>query len=130
MVMSIGNEPVTDFQAPGFDEGHDLTLVVLGAARDDDLSPILMIGHGRLERRAMPEVERIDRLHIVMTVEQHVRPRGAVTVAFGHDRRMAGSRPDLGRKTEGRDILGEMVGGRLAIAGKGRIGRDRFDPQQ
>ena len=43
---------------------------------------------------------------------------------------MTGGRPHLGGKAERRDILGQMIGGRLAIAGKGRIGRDRLDPQQ
>ena len=53
-----------------------------------------------------------------------------LAVALGDDRGMAGGRPDLGREAERRDILGEMIGGRLAIAGEGRIGRDRLDPQQ
>ncbi len=57
----------------GLDEGHQLALVVLGAARDDDLSPVGVIGDDGFEGRAVPEIERIDRLHIVVTVEQHVR---------------------------------------------------------
>ena len=78
--MSTGNAPVTDFQAPaGLDEGHQLALVVLGAARDDDLAPVGMVGDHRLERRTIPEIERIDRLHIVMAVEQHMRTRLAVS---------------------------------------------------
>ena len=58
----------------GLDEGHQLALVVLGAARDDDLSPVGMVGDGRLEWRTVPKTERIDRLHVIVTVEQHVRP--------------------------------------------------------
>ena len=116
----------------GLDEGHQLALVVLGAARDDDLSSVGMVGDGGLERRTMPEIERIDRLHVVMAVEQHMRPRPPLPppLALGDDGGMTGGRPDLGRKTERRDIPGQMIGRRLAIAGKGRIGRDRFDPQQ
>src|ERR1700682_5623151 len=49
---------------------------------------------------------------------------------FGDDGGMTGRRPDLRLKTKCRDILGKMIGRRLAISGKGRIGRDRFDPQQ
>ena len=117
----------------GFDEGHQLALVVLGAARDDDLSSVGMGGDFRLEWRTMPEIERVDRLHVVMAVEQHVRPGAvafAVAFALGDDGGMTGRRPDLGRKAERRDIAGKMIGSRLAISGKGRIGRDRLDPQQ
>ena len=63
--------------AARLDEGHQLALVVLGAARDDDLSPVGVIGHDGLEWRTVPEIERIDRLHVVMAVEQHMRPPAA-----------------------------------------------------
>ena len=43
---------------------------------------------------------------------------------------MPAGRPHLGRKAERSDILRQMIGGRLAIAGESRIGRDRLDPQQ
>ena len=78
----------------------------------------------------MPQIERIDRLHIVVTVKQHVRPPVLAAVGFGDDGGVTGRRPDLGRKPECRDIAGEMIGRRPAIAGKGRIGRDRLDAQQ
>ena len=120
--------------AAGLDEGHQLPLVVLGAARDDDLAAVGMVGHDRLERRTVPQVQRIDRLHIVMAVEQHVRPTAGaaigIAVVLGDDRRMPRRRPHLRREAERRDVLGQMIGGRLAVAGKGGIGRDRLDPQQ
>ena len=116
----------------GLDEGHQLALVVLGAARDDDLSSVSMVGHGRFEWRTVPEIERVDRLHIVVTVEQHVRPSIArpVAVGFGDDRGVARRRPDFGCEAERGDIPGEVIGGRLAIAREGGIGGDRLDPQQ
>ena len=116
--------------AAGLDEGHQLALVVLGAARDDDLAAVGVVGDGGLERRAMPEIERIDRLHVVVAVEQHMRPPFAAAVGLGDDGGMTGGRPDLGGKAERRDVGGEMIGRRLAVAGKGGIGRDRLDPQQ
>src|ERR1700726_111983 len=72
---------------------------------------------------------------MVMTAEQHawLRPAAAISFTIGGLRDnggMPGGRPDLGRKTERRDVLGEMIGSRLAISGKRGIGRDRFDPQQ
>ena len=75
MVTSTGSEPVTDFQArQASTKVISWPLSSCGAARDDDLAPVGMVGHDRLERRAMPEIERIDRLHVVVTVEQHMRP--------------------------------------------------------
>ena len=107
-----------------------MPLVVLGAARNDDLSAVGMIGNGGLEGRPMPEIERIDRLYIVVPVKQHVRSPVSAAIGLGNDGGVTGGRPHLGRKPERRDIPGEMIGRRLAIDGKGRIGRDRLDPQQ
>jgi hypothetical protein len=80
----------------------------------------------------MPKIERIDRLHIIMTVEQDMRTPLIFAPAIdpGDDRRMTGGRPDVGCETERCDIPGQMIGSRLAISGKSRIGRDRLDPQQ
>src|SRR5260370_17000956 len=91
-----------------------------------------MVGDDRLERRTMPKTERIDRLHVVMSVEQYVRPRLTISTAvgFGDNGGMAGGRPDVGGKTERRDVPGKMIGGRLAIPGKGRVGPNRIYPQQ
>ena len=97
-----------------------------------------MVGHDGLERRPVPEIERIDRLHVVVAVEQHMRARRAfaitlavaVALAFGNDRGMTGRRPDVCGQTQRCDVFGKVIGSRLAISGKGRIGRNRFDPQQ
>src|SRR5260370_7235251 len=90
----------------GFDEGHQLALVVFRAARDDDFSPVGMRGNSRLERRTMPKIERIDRLHVVMTVEHHMRSPSAVSLAVGpgDDARMTRRPPDLPPKPPPRDI--------------------------
>ncbi len=87
-----------------------------------------MVGHHRFERRPVPEIERIDRLHVIVSVEQHART--GVAVALGDDRRMAGGRPHVGGKPERSDVFRQMVGGLLAIAGEGGIGRDRFNAKQ
>jgi hypothetical protein len=79
----------------GLDEGHQLTLVVFGTARDDDLAAVGMVGNHRLERRTMPQIERIDRLHIIVPIEQHVRPPLATAIEFGDDGGMTGRRPHL-----------------------------------
>ncbi len=56
-------------------EGHQLALVVLRAARHDHLAVGLVVGDARLERRRLPQLQRIGRLHVVVAVEQHVRRR-------------------------------------------------------
>ena len=59
--------------ARGLEEGHELAFVVLRAARDDHLAVALVGGDARLERRRLPQLQRIGRLHVVVAVEQHVR---------------------------------------------------------
>ena len=58
--------------AAGLDEGHQLAFVVGGAAAEDHhgASPF---GDHRLERRGLPELQRIDRLHVVVPEEQRER---------------------------------------------------------
>ena len=72
-VTSTGNEPVTDFQArQASTKVHQRPLVVLGAARDDDLAAVGMVGDDGLERRSGPQVQRIDRLHVIVAIKQHM----------------------------------------------------------
>ena len=66
--------------AAGLDEGHHLTFVVAGTARDDGLASVRQCRDARRERRRLPEIERVDRLHIVMAVEQNARTRMPVAV--------------------------------------------------
>ena len=79
---------------------------------------------------AMPQLQRVDRLHVVVAVEQRVRTIAAVAVGRRDDRGMAGGRPHLGVEAERGDVDREMIGRRPAIIGEGRIGGDRLDPQQ
>ena len=58
--------------AQRFEEHHRLALVVHRAARDEALA-VRAVDKLRLERRAVPQLQRIDRLHVVMAIEQHVR---------------------------------------------------------
>src|SRR4051794_15130111 len=87
-----------------------------------------MVGHNRLKWRTVPELDRIDRLHIIVAVEQHMRT--AAREALADDRGMAGGWPHFSGNAEARDVPGKMLGRRLAIGREGRIGGDRLDPQQ
>ena len=65
-----GHRPVG---AAGFDEGHGLPLIVAGAAGDNYFSAVRQGLEPRLERRMGPLGQRIDRLHVVVAVEQDMR---------------------------------------------------------
>ena len=105
-----------------------MPLVVLSTARNDDLAAIGMVGDDRFERRTVPQVKRIDRLHIVMAVEQNMR--ACISIALTDNRRMSRRWTHVGHKADGRDIRCEMIGSLFAIVGESRIRRDRFDPEQ
>src|SRR5260370_19645673 len=78
--------------ATGLDEGHQLPFVVARAAGDDGLAARSEILDARLERRGLPQIERIDRLHVVMAIEQRSRARSVAALA-DHDR-LTGGPPD------------------------------------
>ena len=69
---------------------EDLALVVGGAAR---VQPVAV--DGGLERRVLPEVERRDRLHVVVAVDERGRRAGVVAGPLGEDGRQAGGLPHL-----------------------------------
>ena len=98
--------------AAGLDESHGLAFVVAGAAGDDDLAATIEGLDPRLEWRRPPQVERVDRLHVIMAVEQHPRrvAVGCAVAAFTDDDRVAPGRPHAGLEAEpaqiGRDIFG------------------------
>lgn len=62
------------------DMGKDLALVVGGAARKHDVP-----GDPRFERRRLPQLHGIHRLHIVMSVDEHGPPAGLVPIACHDD---------------------------------------------
>ncbi len=61
------------------DVGENLPLVIARPARGDDA-----VLHAGLKRRVMPEHERVDRLHVVVAVNQHGRPALAMRPAREH----------------------------------------------
>ena len=104
------------------DVHEHLALVVGGAARVD-----LAVAHGRLERRAGPQLDRIDRLHVVVAVEEDRRLAGRVQPVAVDDR-VAGrvDQPDVlqaGRPQR----LGRPLGGAAHVAG---VLRQRADARE
>src|ERR1700761_2314602 len=77
--------------AASLDKGHELALVVACAPGDD----LLAVRPGldpRLKRRIPPEIEWIDRLHVIMAVEQDMRRLAARGLDTNDDHRAAGGR--------------------------------------
>jgi hypothetical protein len=74
--------------AASFDESHSLPLIVAGAAGNNYFSAVGQRLHPRLERRMGPLVERVDRLHVVVTIEEDARLAIGFSVAGfpDHDR--------------------------------------------
>ena len=112
--------------ADRLDEGHQLALVVGGAARRDHLDAVAL-DDLRLEGRRFPEIERIDRLHVVMAVEQEM---GSLAGMVADDDRVAGRRPGAGFEAKADQVGGKPLGRLPASGCIGRIGRDAFDAQQ
>ncbi len=119
--------------AAGLDEGHGLALVVAGAAGDDDLAAAVERLDARLERRRLPQLERIDRLYVVVAVEQYARglavpawplPLLPITTGWPGVGRTVVSKPRLRRSA------GHMLGCLAALRRIGRVGRHRLDAQQ
>src|SRR5580704_9181798 len=88
--------------AAGLDEGHGLAFVVAGTARHDDFAPPREGLHPWLERRRLPQIEWVDRLHVIMAVEQHPRrfAVGFAIATLADDDRVALRRPHGGLEAE------------------------------
>ena len=133
MVMSSGSLPVTALKArqastkviswPLSSQAPRPWMILRPSGRLVDL---------RLERRRAPEIDRIDRLHVVVAVEQHARPavRRGRAVALGGDHRMPGGRAHRRLEAEALEVLREVIGGRAAEILVGAVGRDRRDAHQ
>jgi hypothetical protein len=78
-----------------FEKGHELAFVVASPARHDlfALRPRLQF---RLKRRIAPEIQRVDRLDVIMAVKQNIRRLAARGLDVAHDHRTACGRA-LGR---------------------------------
>ena len=116
--------------APGperLDKGHQLALVVGCPARPDHLA-VPRILDLRVEWRAVPQRQRIDRLHVVMAIEQQ-GPRTA-GLRPGDHHGMPGRVADRCLKADPRQFVTQPFGRPAHIPCMGRIGRDRGDAQK
>ncbi len=113
--LSLDEEPDVERQAAGLlhvgldrlDVHEHLALVVGRAARVN-----LAVAHGCLKRRRRPEIQRIDRLHVVMAVEENRRLARRIEPVAVDD--------GIARGVDQADVLhpgrGQRVGGPLRRA--------------
>ena len=92
----------------GLQVGEVLALVVGAAARVNGTSL-----NARLERRRIPQVERLGRLHVVVAVYHEVRRAAPATITvrrLGNDDGMAGGRADFRFESDGAAMGDEPFG--------------------
>ena len=106
------------------DVGEDLSLVVRGTPRVDDvpLDP-------RLEGRRFAKIQGVGGLHVVVAVDHHRRSAFPALVARDDDR-MAGGRMLLGLQTHPRELEDEPVRAFVHLGLERRISRDAGEPQE
>jgi hypothetical protein len=83
-----------------------------------------------IERIVVPQLQRIDRLHVVMAIKQHMRRVRRWAIVMGDNHRMAGvSRTLASKPIVFRSAASHSAALRHIVLEIG-IGRDRFDAQQ
>ena len=119
-----------DQGSAGFQEGHQLAFVVLCATGEDALAAVGECLHHRLEGRRVPKLQRIDRLHVVMGVEQHMGlVRAGLSVMADHHR-MLGRRPYGRIEPERGQLIHQPGRCACALVLVGWIGGNRGDAQE
>ena len=113
--------------AAGLDKGHQLALVVGGAPAADH-GAVRRVLDSRVEGRAVPQLQRIDGLHVVMAVEQQAAALARRRARHHH--RMAGRVHHRRVESEVRQFVPKPVRGRAHVRREGGIGRDRGDAQE
>src|SRR5690606_1131299 len=109
----------------GLDEEHELALVIRGSPGTDDLAPIRQGLAPGLEWIAVREFERIDGLHVVMSVKKNVRRIRRGTRMMRHHHRMACRIANFGGESDLAELPGKPLCRTPAICGKGGVGGDR-----
>jgi hypothetical protein len=116
--------------AQRLEPGRDLALVVDGAARDQARAA-LGGHHGRLERRAQPKLERLDRLHVVVAIVQDARPAAIARPRMMADHhRLARGLTQRRLEADRAQVLDEPLGGPPRVGVARRIGADAGDAQE
>ena len=108
------------------DKGHQLALVIGRAPRVQFARAIGKRDEGGIERVRGPQFQRVDRLDVVVTIEQD-RGAGAFAVMAQHDR-MAPGVADRGIKADRLEVGHMPFGAGAGFSSEGRVGGDGFQP--
>ncbi len=130
MVMLQGRPPLARKARQASTSVMSWPLSSAAPARHDLRTAGFDLNEARRERIGLPEVERIDRLHVIMAIDQHTRRVGARGLGLGDDHRMALGRPRRRLETEALQLRHQPVGGAGAIGRVGGIGGDGAKAQQ
>src|SRR5205823_3614609 len=104
--------------------GKDLAFVVGRAPREN-----ISVFQNRLERRRIPKLERIWRLHIVMPINQNVRPSFSMFVARPNNR-MTGCGDNFRLQPDPGEFLREPFRAVANFGGKLIVSRNAWEPQE
>jgi len=116
--------------AAGLEEGQQLSLVVRCAPARDDLAAAFELLDRWFEGVVFPEIERIDRLDVVMAVEKGMRGVWCGAGVVGDDHRVAGGVANGRLEAEFAQFLDQPFGSLAAFRLEGRIGRYRLDSDE
>ncbi len=103
-----------------------------GRGASDDkgmqLGPVRAVHAGGLERRVLPQLGRVDRLDVVVPVDERDRGLRVGGRPLGEDGGGAGRRPDLhDREAGAAERVGQPLGAGRDVGGVRGVGRDRRD---
>jgi hypothetical protein len=107
---------------------RDVALVVDGAA-GVQLRAVGALHAGRLERRVLPQLQRVDRLHVVVAVDEGDRRAVVRRRPLRVDGRRPAGLPHLhDREAGAAQRVGQPLRTRGDVGRVGRVGGDRRDP--
>src|SRR4029077_10194419 len=78
----------------------------------------------------MPQIERVDRLHVIMAVEQDPRPWIGALATFADHHRMTGGRAQTDVEAKSAEIGRNVFRGLAALRGISGVRRNRLNSQQ
>ncbi len=112
------------------DEGHQLPLVIRRSTARNHLSTLTDIFQLGIEGIVLPQIDRIDRLDVVVAVKQHMRRVGGCAIMMRDHHGVTGGITDRRVETDARQIAHQPLGGLAAFRLIGWIGGDGLDADE
>ncbi len=116
--------------AAGFDKGHQLALIIGSTATGENLAAVANILDCRGKRVVLPQFQWIDRLNVIMPVEQDMRGTSTRAFVMGNNHRVPRRVTHASLETDRFQIGDQPLGSLAAFGLESWIGRDGLDFQQ